>query len=1237
MVENFFNYLGTADSLMGYQKSYELVLLKCIFEYKDTKGFAPVVQVTKQFKDFYCERKRMGLPSEFDADARILDVENSSVNDIWQVIKNQPYRVIHEKGFLDLIRKRSDNDIYFSLNADLNSQLSADDVQSILELLDKKLKLYFSKSDEKPTAIEKAEPVENKQSKKIISPLEKLEKRVLKQFLIKKFIGDITITDEEYALLIQHFKAGYNAITSRGSHKLIDPVFATALVHIGIKNYDGNFWGHVARVLGQERVNANHQTWIALSFIDTLKKYKKLILDENERVNNILMHGFVCDNYANDFFNFLFAYYRIDLDRDIDRNDKTSMDSLVEIMTRNDNTGRTYWLVKQTADAVRVNTRGCKIRIRRLLKLIDKRFWESVTPTSSGNRITRLFNEWQEGSKEFELEYNEYNACGSGGGKKRFSAPFLRCDDFKLPSFKLKLPTQLVKNEYADDLHWSINIDNEQFDIKARLYQAVTGYKTEEESIELSRKCLFQSISVDLLCGKEKIRGFKIKADCIRFFDKDGDYVRDDSLTCGEVFSFTKSTEIVLSDALIDNVPRGDLLFSYFDFQYGDIVRLPDGKPVSIGKKIEEGLIQRGRIPKATAINGDSHIPIYRNAPSVLLRIPKTKTNGTMIRINDRIYRMFDKQTLEIKAVEFELSDRSGDIGYQINLIDFACSADGIYEVAIDVPNDRTNRYWKFALIKGMSYEFEDSPYIFKKKGTISFGNDMNIGAIYSDHVEKIKDENKFNFTIVPSETDLHFDIAIENTVLKLSFDLPVLNWNFDHGDWQIEKPLELWYSNFPTKICFTFPEDKIILSMDEQIDNDDTDEEQSVEFVKSKETGIFECDVTRFKSWLSREQGMRTVYIDLPSRHIAFFDIVTRSTVVSSTIKGDFDTNELVGEFDIIGQATYYADIECENEIIAEKALIENGTIRVKSNLNSGIYKVTLFEDEDDETGFGEQNYMFIGEFSCELLNPNDLQGNTIMIKQVKKSENSQFAMPLNCDYKICNLVRDSHNDNNYQGEMVVEGAFGNVLAFFPANVEFYDLNKLKYAYITFTDSRYNEEDFFLYDNERGHLVKKEQKRLPSAVKYRRYEVLYPEDYVFEVFFVSSPSDYQRKSEIDFSPPLIEKVVEHESSIPTNIEIEVDQENIESEPTIIVTLPENEVINQDLPVNEADILDTLVENTGLAPIIYNCLKKSRFLSVRDLKILIDAKGIKALNNINMLTANMRNEVINMLWNYKVI
>ncbi len=67
------------------------------------------------------------------------------------------------------------------------------------------------------------------------------------------------------------------------------------------------------------------------------------------------------------------------------------------------------------------------------------------------------------------------------------------------------------------------------------------------------------------------------------------------------------------------------------------------------------------------------------------------------------------------------MGDRSGETGYILNLSDYGCTEDGLFNVAVDVPNDRTNRFWQFVLINGISFEFEDAPYIFKSKGTIRF------------------------------------------------------------------------------------------------------------------------------------------------------------------------------------------------------------------------------------------------------------------------------------------------------------------------------------------------------------------------------------------------------------------------------------------------------------------------------------------------------------------------------------
>ena len=89
---------------------------------------------------------------------------------------------------------------------------------------------------------------------------------------------------------------------------------------------------------------------------------------------------------------------------------------------------------------------------------------------------------------------------------------------------------------------------------------------------------------------------------------------------------------------------------------------------------------------------------------------------------------MFDFDTIVL-----ELKDGSDEIGYLIKLSDYGCTKDGLYQVYIDVPNDRTNRNWSFVLINNIYYEFEEAPYIFKTKGSIILNNDLNIKSLRRD------------------------------------------------------------------------------------------------------------------------------------------------------------------------------------------------------------------------------------------------------------------------------------------------------------------------------------------------------------------------------------------------------------------------------------------------------------------------------------------------------------------------
>ena len=243
---------------------------------------------------------------------------------------------------------------------------------------------------------------------RVLTPSEKLKKRIEKDIIAKKYIGDIHIDDDEYEIIKSEFRAKYRQLVDSYSHKLIDLLFVVALVQIGIRFYDGKYWLHVARELGQENLPTNQQTWIGNAFLDTVSKYHLIALPSHEKVSNILMHGFVSNHYANNFFDFLFEYYRIDLERDIENNNAENMNRLIDAMVKNDNTNRTYLIVQQTSDAIKHNRRGANIRIRRLLRLIDKCFWNQSTVVNGRNRLTSLFNKWRKESPLCQ------NSCRTG-------------------------------------------------------------------------------------------------------------------------------------------------------------------------------------------------------------------------------------------------------------------------------------------------------------------------------------------------------------------------------------------------------------------------------------------------------------------------------------------------------------------------------------------------------------------------------------------------------------------------------------------------------------------------------------------------------------------------------------------------------------------------------------------------------------------------------------------------------
>ena len=143
---NFISYIGSPDSLAGYQKSYKLLLLKYVIEAILDESEATVARVIPAIKQYYIERKSKGLQPDYDVDTRISEIENSSEYDVFAVIKSQPFKVINEKGYL-FLNHNSNEKLAFVFNEDISDAMSCDEWRKLLDIINAKLELYFNRYD----------------------------------------------------------------------------------------------------------------------------------------------------------------------------------------------------------------------------------------------------------------------------------------------------------------------------------------------------------------------------------------------------------------------------------------------------------------------------------------------------------------------------------------------------------------------------------------------------------------------------------------------------------------------------------------------------------------------------------------------------------------------------------------------------------------------------------------------------------------------------------------------------------------------------------------------------------------------------------------------------------------------------------------------------------------------------------------------------------------------------------
>ena len=898
--------------------------------------------------------------------------------------------------------------------------------------------------------------------------------RMAKSFITCIFIGDIDITDEEYKILIYYFRHLSDVEKKSATYQMQkDPYYAIALVQIGMRHYNEDFWPDVERVLGVQ-LDGNKQKTLRENFISVLDYYGKIHLEEDKRIWNILMHGFISDFYASKFFNMLYKYYRIDLHRNLENNNGMMINKLLSYIQENKNNE----YLAQTQYAVQKSPERCADIINNLLYLLDMGFHDNDfrEPTT---RLHRLLNQWMQSDENFKIVlYKDERSRISS--EKRFSSPYFRYDS-NTEKILLVIPSQLVDNEDQEKLEWLIRTDHEVKRCPVTiLEEGITGAKTDKLEEKLPISEWFDEITmkiIDPISDKEFCNAFQIPSESVRFFDPDGMSRNPNHMPTGNITCIIKKGFQIQSYAWLDSVVKlRDYDIAYLKLETGDIIHISDGNYYIAGQKFVEGIGRSASIRDVEAEADGKRVPIYANLPEIRFTAKPELVAGMLIIANGVRY------SVRNNLPEFiDLGSGTEEKGCVLNLKDYLPDKAGIYHLVINFSDQRYDRIYDFVYIPDFSVNFHYLPYIFQSEGSISINcPNFTITPLQND-IQLNENGNAFIFPIDQDHLDLSFSAQSNDNEISFFVKVPCLCYSFGNGKWDTEVLKYKMEKELPNEILFDFPDDELIVSLTNE-------EKDSIKLTKESD-GFFHYPTNAIRNYKISDQSKIDVYLNSPeiqnkfeSKKL-FMTVVFKSFIEDKRITADFDAGILEGYLDIVGKGNYFINIFCDNSPIFENIPLIGNKFALTHNILNGNYRFDVYEKEEDEFGLVSEAKK-LDSFSDEIIDIHNLTGKSLKINNLLIKKYKEFkAYDVQRELIIRNLEKDeTHGKQCYYGFLAKMNI--KVRVFFP------DLNDLSLAYITYWDDSNMDYFDFLYGTISHNLLIEQGDSYPTDL-YDRYWLL--------------------------------------------------------------------------------------------------------------------------------------------------
>lgn len=849
----------------------------------------------------------------------------------------------------------------------------------------------------------------------VLSAEEKFYRRINVEFEKKTFLGDIVIssTEEKY---LHDYTENYLRKRIKGDpiNMPIHPkVFAFGLVRYAMKYYGKRtFFPYFKTEYGIE-LDGIEQGKLHEHFQNIMQEYDKLY-DETAamKIDNISMHCFVTDKCAPQFFDYIFEYWRLDLNRNIENiygeSGPALFNRLIEEIKANNVTAVNN-IMKHTSMTLVMNEKSGRMRIKRFLQLIDKCFWERTEVPQTGNRFNRLLKEWMDDPKsKFQTEYQKAIRLTYQKGEKLLSHPILAVR-VKDESFSIKLPRQILPHCEQDEYPvWTIVGDNGRVSEEAKPMEGRIGLYTEECEISLPVSNLFDNIRMTLSSEKRRYASFNFKKSDIRFFNDKGVCVDHSKgfLPEGMLLAYSNSPDIpqIIYQPPVSQDYSDGIYRCLYNVKRGDILKFNDGHAIPVGNDISEGLTENALDGAKMEHNGDI-LSIYPVLPKIIFKTTRDRLTGTALTVtrangNEQFVKVSEQHYFELK-LDSSLDD---SYAYIIDLSEFI-GEDGIYKVLLNIPGTKTNKIYEFAYLKDFKYKFINAPYIFKDSGEISFpahitlntDDDWTITQTDKSLAFSFNEQTEYGRSVKDCKIDVEYNLYGNSVVI--SIDVPALFWKYSkEDDWNYRCPADVSLKNLPRTLYVRGPFDFRNKSSKLYVDNSESFDETDVYASHQNGTDYYGFNLSNVKSWIDYSKACRTINIVLDGVSYQFLKVICHSIITSGSIYYDYETQELHGKFSIIGNSDFTVKVEHDGQIIGQDIPLENGQFLLETDSPGGDYLVTVYEIIDGDDGF-DADTIKIGEYTLSLFDISKLAGNIIAIKAFHDTKGK--FLPLKFDLK--------------------------------------------------------------------------------------------------------------------------------------------------------------------------------------------------------------------------------------------